>query len=363
MSTDRPRMPGIVGEVGRNLVTGTARAGLFATLTAAAMILSALVLVRGVVGVSRHAHEIADAGGAVHVVEAPGAVDAGRCEALGDLQGVVGAGALRATGTPIIFQVAPGTPVTQYQATPGLLRVLGVPQAATIAGVAMSDQAAQVVGAYAGDRLVTTIGTTTTVSALVPYPEDGRSRELGFALLAPVPASGTFDACWVSVWPVGTLDESLLTYPVNTTSDSAQASTRLLNSTYGTTFDPTRAIAEQPRMLSLSLAALAGLTIGAVSVRVRRLEHASALHAGMPRVAVTAQVLLETAAWVCAAALVSGTVVLGAAVLDNPDPPGPARWAGMQCVLIVSGTAVLGALAALASVHEGRLFAYVRSRA
>lgn len=182
----------IISEAWRNLVTGTTRAAVFAISLALIVGTLCVTDARAVVSLLSAARTFQTSGASTIVLTAPHAVSGTRCEQLTHLAGVQAAGAIRQT-TDLTTKALPDAPLPQWQATPGFTHVIS---AATTgqSGILASQQVADQLSLNPGDSLATDHGTT-RVAGTYPYPDDGRLQTLTYAVIAPVPATGTFDAC------------------------------------------------------------------------------------------------------------------------------------------------------------------------
>lgn len=108
-------------------------------------------------------------------------------------------------------------------------------------------------------------------------------------------------------------------------------------------------------------AAVLAVVLGLIAVRLRRLELASALHARIPRSALTLQLLVETAVWTSAAALISIPTVLAAVHALRPTDVMSLVACGAGALAPLPA-AILGSLIGSALVRENNLFAYFRDR-
>jgi len=113
---------------------------------------------------------------------------------------------------------------------------------------------------------------------------------------------------------------------------------------------------------ALPAAALAGVLLGFVSVRLRRLEFASALHMGQSRRSQLACVLVETAVWSVAGLVLSGCTLVVAAHLGNPGNPGDVLGIGTPGLVASVPAALAGAVLALVRIREEYLFRYFKGR-
>jgi len=319
--------------------------------------------VRAIVGVIEGAREYRDAGASVQILEATGQVDGARCEALARVDGVNAAGALR-TGEPLRALNLPSSELTGLEATPGLLGALDRGRVAG-AGLWLSADLAEALGAVPGDSIATTTGPA-RLGAVYPYPDDGRDRALGYAAVAPVPATGLFDSCWVEIWPVDPETATLLrTTVVADPSSEVQPTQKQLNGRLGATYDASAEFSGRLTEPTPIATAALGLALGYVAIRLRRLELAAALHARVPRAALTWQMLLETAAWTGAGIVVTVPALwwLAGAGGDGLATDQVSTWIiGMRTVLAGAGAVLVGAVAGALTTREKHLFKYFKER-
>jgi hypothetical protein len=355
------RVASVISEAWRNVATGTTRAPLFAAVLVVVVGALAVVDVRAVVGVIEGAREYRDAGASVQILEAAGQVDGARCEALAAVDGVHAAGALRA-GEPLRALNLPSSELTGFEATPGLLGALDRGRIAG-AGLWLSADLAEALGASAGDSIATNAGPA-RVGAVYPYPDDGRDRALGYAAVAPVPATGLFDSCWVEIWPVDPETATLLrTTLVADPSSEAQPTQKQLNGRLGATYDASAEFSGRLTKPAPIAAVVLGLALGFAAVRLRRLELAAALHARVPRAALTWQVLLETAVWTGAAVIVTVPVLWWLAAGAGLPADQVSTWViGMRTVLAGAGAVLVGAVVGALATREKHLFKYFKER-
>ncbi|MHA7619369.1 hypothetical protein ACX12M_12690 [Cellulosimicrobium cellulans] len=349
-----------MSEAWRNVLTGTTRAAPYAVVLLLAVGVLAAVDARAVVDVVRGAQDFRDAGASVQVLESPEHVDAARCEALTQITGVRAAGALRA-GEPVRALKLPGSELSTYEITPGLARVLD-PSATTASGVWLASDLAEALGIRAGDQIATSTGTA-VVAGVYPYPDDGRVRTLGYTLLAPVPATGSFDACWAEIWPAdATTAAYLRTALVPDPSGETRPTQSQLNARLGTSYDAPALLAERLTRHAPVAALAVGIALGYTAIRSRRLELAAALHARVPRPALAWQALPETLAWTLAATTVAATALWWVAAWENPDL-GIETWAtGARSLAAGAVGTFLGAQTAVLTTREKHLFRYFKER-
>ncbi|MGN6241401.1 MAG: hypothetical protein ACTHNI_16875 [Cellulosimicrobium cellulans] len=347
-------------EAWRNLRSGTSRALLLTLAFAVLVGTLAAVDTRAVVEVLRGAADFRAAGAAVQTLQAAGRVSGSQCDALGDVVGVR-VGAFRG-GEPLRALNLPSSRLGVFEVTPGLLDVLtGTTSATRSSGVWLSADLAEALGAATGDRLATSSGTA-TVAGVYSYPDDGRDRALAYAVLAPVPATGTFDACWAEIWPTDAGSAALLHMALLPGTDLAEVTRDQLNTRWGADHDARDLLAHRVTRHAPVAAVVAGFVLGLASVLVRRLELSAALHARVPKAALSWQVLLETLAWVFAGALIAGACLLWLARWGNPDPGPETWWVGLRVVAAGAAATTIGALLGMLATRERHLFRYFKDR-
>jgi hypothetical protein len=288
------------------------------------------------------------------------ATDPAACERLGTVPGVRSAGALRPADAVVLLAMT-GNPIQAYAVTPGLIDVLGGDRAAP-AGAWLPADLARTLGVRPGQQLATTAGTL-TVAGVYDYPDDGRDSRLTYAALLPEPAAGIFDECWADVWPVSEFRESLLHTALTVDTASTDPVTiGQLNTSRGTRFDGADAFTGRPTRYALPACLLAGLVLGFVAIRLRRLEVAAALHLGESRRAVLATLLLETAVWSLTAVLLAACALVFGVLANNPGPALDVYLIDVRGPVLAAAGALIGALVACFTIQERHLFAYFKNR-
>ncbi|WP_017597054.1 ABC transporter permease [Nocardiopsis lucentensis] len=350
----------LLGEVWRNLRTGTTRAALFAVGLGLAIGTLAVADARGVVDLHRRADAFIDSGASVRVVTATDHIDGATCEALIGLPAVRASGAL-AEGARLRLSSMPDHPVPVFHVTPRMAEVLGV-RAEAASGVWVSDHTADLLGVGPGQELRTG-GEPMTVAGVFPYPDDGRDSRLRYAVVVPGGTSTGYDECWADTRPPTEEADDLLLWAVRAEADpTVSVNVAQLNTSLGATFDGAALFAERPTRFALPAAALVGLVLGFVSVRLRRLEMAGALHVGVSRRALLVGTVLEAAAWSLAGLALSLCALVVAAHVGNPADPWETFavdvWGPVGAVPAV----LAGAVAAVSMIREEHLFRYFKDR-
>lgn len=350
----------VLGEAGRNLASGTTHALRYALALALVVATLAAAEAATVDSALRRAEEYRASGANVIMLQAPGLVDGAACDAISGLPGVEAAGALRSVPDPVVAAALPQGSIAGYRVTDGALDLFGV--TGTGAGVAVSQEVADSLGLEPGDPLVTTAGTT-AVRGTFPWPDDGRRFGFSYAALAPDRGDEPFDECWARAWPVPTNLASVLRLTVGAGGDeSTQVTVGQLNTTHGTSFDGGRLYDERTTRPAPWIALGAGLVIGYVSVRTRRLELAAARHVGVGLGHQHVMVLAEAVVWVAAAAVLAAAAVT--VLVSRSSGVDDAALAVVAARVGVSGVvgALLGTQLATAVTRESHLFRYFKAR-
>ncbi|MFC8190042.1 hypothetical protein ACFUMH_00115 [Cellulomonas sp. NPDC057328] len=352
------RVSSVLSEAWRDLVTGTTRAATLALVLAVGAGALAVLDARATVDVLRHAADFRAAGASTWVLEDRANVDGARCDGLTGVAGMR-AGAVR-QGDGLRARALPSSLLTVWEVTPGLLgAALGRPVDAG-PGLWLSVDLAETLGVTAGGTLATTSGDA-RVAGTYTWPDDGRARSLGYAVVAPVAATGTFDACWAHTWPPDADTAALLHFTTGSATTS-QPSLRQLNASLGEQMDVPGLLAARVTRWAPAAATVLGLALGWVGVRARRLQVAAALHARVPRAHLAWQLLVEAAGWVAVAAVVAAAACGWAAAAGNPDPGGGVWLGALRTVGAGCGAALLGTLTAAVTTRERHLFRYFKDR-
>lgn len=356
------RLTALLREAGRNIITGTTRFTLFATiltLTLTGFTVADATLIIQQIAAADHYRT---AGGATQILTATGRIDPAACADLTQIPGVTAAGALRQSERKVTIATLPDAPVPTYEVTPGFPNVLGATRAVAAGAVASAD-VAHALGVTPGDILATDRGPL-KISSTYNYPADGRRPGFGYALLAVTTDQSPYDECWVTAFPEITNLRALLFTTMQagepTSSDKPQLSQ--LNPSLGASFNGYGAFSSRITGSAAPVALIISTLIGFIAVRIRRLQLASALHAGIPRGDVVAFILLETAGWSAAAA----AITVAAATWATSWAPAANASALAQTLVTIPLTgfagALIGALAATLATQERHLFNYFKDR-
>ncbi len=344
----------------RNTKTGTARAGTFAVLLAAVMGGAVAADLHTVVQISAEGERFRNSGAATYTMAAAARIDGNACERLADIEGIVDAGALRHSQAHVITTTLRTSPIATFEVTPLFPALLG----ATTTGA----------GPLAGPELVETLGPSAraTIETLAGpiqvggtyrYPADGRRAGFGYALLEPVTSTGLFDECWVNIWPSQDDLSQLLFSTLREGTDSQQSpELSQLNTSHGSEFNGAELLKGRITRLAAPVCASVGVLLGMVAVRLRRVQIASALHAGVSRRSQILMLNLEAIAWALPAAVLATAAALALERQALPDVKAVLLLLAVRATCAGALGVLSGTTFAVALVRESHLFRYFKTR-
>ncbi|MBO1740682.1 hypothetical protein [Leifsonia sp. TF02-11] len=355
----------LLREAGRDIMSGTARFTLFSQvlilLIGGLVFVDALATARLVAS----AEAFRASGAATEILVAEGLVDGAACEALAGLPGVAASGALRSSERKIVIATIPDAPIPTYEISPAFAAVVSDPDSdpGTGEGILIPEDLARTVGVVAGESVVTDSGSV-QIASVYRYPSDGRRAGFGYAILTPTNSTRPFDECWATAWPqIPNLRSLLLASMLPSTGTSSEKPTvAQLNSALGASFDGNAAFAGRLTRFATPLSATIALCLGFVSVRIRRLQQTSALHAGVSRGDLLALNLLEGGAWSAPAAVIGVALASVAAWMIGRDDQLALfeMFAGIP--LAGMAGALIGVAVGSMTMSEKQLFRYFKDR-
>ena len=376
-------------EACRNLLTGTSRTVALTLVLAACMIGAITVDWLQIRNLESNAAAWVSAGASTYVITAPGHIDGQTCSRLQAVDGVLAAGAFRSVDTRTVLAAFPSTGVPTYQTTPNAVTVFDIASNGLHAdgasssarglgdgmGIVLSREAADLIGADVGDRLALADGRQTTVTAVYDYPDDGRASGYGYAALEPVPENGMFDSCMVAAWPIPDDFDALLRYTVgdaepsaaadvneSDSSQSVDATISQLNATLGTVPPSASSFRHRSTGMAFVVVTVVALLAAGASAWSRRVELASALHAGYRHVTLIAQLTMETAA-ICGAGTMMALPLAAYAVTTSQPGDRLAMVAALARIAVsVDIGALVGIILVAAGVRERLLFWFFKER-
>lgn len=350
----------ILREAWRNLTSGAAHAGwlvlAFVTLVGS-LAVADLMAVSSLDLRARNYHE---AGASIRVLKAERGIDALRCDVLPSSDGIVSAGALR-TVPAVGIDALGGLPTPAFEASRGFQMLLGVDNALE-AGVLVPEPLARRWQVQAGDTVSTDQGQM-RIAAVFRYPDnDGRDSRLTNAIILPGVGESYFDECWADVWPSTAAFDSLIRTSLVAGSKDSSGMILALNPTMGQYFTGATEYKERVTRFVPFAAAVVGGAIGVLGGARRRLEYASALHAGVRPQDLLQISLTEAACWAGFSWLMTAAICTATARIAMPD----IAHAMLGHILVAAGTGALGAVAGslmgTASSREAKLFKYFKQR-
>ncbi|PJJ63663.1 hypothetical protein [Compostimonas suwonensis] len=357
------KVTSLLRETCRNILSGTTRTALFAGvfgLIALALLVADVTSVRQIVA---SADRFQSSGASVMTIVAEGRIDGTVCESFNHTAGVRSAGAIRDPGAQLRVAALPGNPLPLREVSPSFPAILTHKKVPS-GGLFLEVDAAKTLGLRIGSTLVSTSGAA-PIAGIYAYPADGRRQGLGYAALEVATDHRAFDECWIDGWPQLSNAATLLLTAVIPSNDASEKGKPLLgqlNPTLGTTFDGAQRFSDRVSRLAAPVGALAGLALGYVSVRLRRIELASALHSGVGRIDMCIMITLEAASWIVPVVVVGFAVSASLAVDSAPEDWGRVLLIGVRIPVLAAAASFTGAGLALAMTRERHLFRYFKDR-
>jgi hypothetical protein len=310
-------------------------------------------------------HQVEDfrnAGGSVIVLTAPHMIDGASCDRLRNLPGIRASGAVVQLANGLEVPALPDAEIPTFAATPGIAEIVKG-RSSGPGGIILSQELAEQLVVGPGDSITTNSGLA-RVSQVFPYPSDGRLPILEYAALMPSTSAGTFDSCWADIWPPDSEKAALLRTAIvpSVTAVDNSIELRQLNSTVAPTAIGYPAYEARVTAAAGSAGVVLSWMLGSGVVWLRRLEIASALHAGVKKGALLVQVALEMLA-----GLLPGAILTFPAIAVTTRSVGAtdriAIWEGALLLALLSlASGVIGGLASVISIRESSLFRYFKER-
>lgn len=350
-------------EAMRNLRSGTSRAAILALLTAGLATSLAVLDTNMMNSIIGSAAQFRDRGGSISILTAENSINGRACDALADLDGVRAAGALSESDTPLTLAGIPQNPLTQFTSTPGFATMLPASTGQQAPGLLLPDTVANTLGLTVGDPIHTAEGTS-ALGGTYSYPDDGRPRGMGYAVIAPDSPDRSFDQCWIDAYPVTQSTTDLLYTAIAANSSLPDSGPTLTqhNRTLGTPGQPAEQFTHRMTAFFPLVGGVLGVLLGAIAIWGRRLEIASALHAGIRRSDQTAILLLEALAWSLAGTATAIPIVAALTQTLTIEDHSIVVLTALQTPAMTASGVLLGSLVTAVLIREQRLFAYFKSR-
>ncbi|KAB8290614.1 hypothetical protein [Bifidobacterium avesanii] len=190
-----------LAEAKRDLVAGVGNPGLWACLFMVILLMCGGADALSVRQLADAAWAYRESGGDILTISSPGGIRGRDCAALGSIDGVQGAMAMRGADavTPLAL---PDAPYLAYEVTDGARNLIDIDGDD---GFVIASKIGEQLGIGAGDGLVTADGISHTVTGTYAWPNDGRLPQYATTILLATPATELdtmFDSCWVRAWPM-----------------------------------------------------------------------------------------------------------------------------------------------------------------
>lgn len=345
----------------RNHVAGSSR-GIIAFVAFLAVVISlGGIIVRGVVDVAIESDDFRQSGASTFRIDAPRSIDPKTCDALSEVDGVEASGATR-KGEDLRFAILPDLPTPYFDVSAGMLELLDAVPAEPNSGIIIDSELSDLLSSSGRSTKTYLLGSTlpVNVSGIFEHPDDGRDATLNGAALGMDLRQDSFDSCWVRFWPPTENPLELLSLSMsahNGTSEAVQ-----WNPTLGRFFDAQGAFEGLPLVYLTAVAALVSAVLAHILVRLRRLELASARHAGVTLVDLVWVVFAEAVLWLVPACIIALTTFLFFSVWNNPDPFLSAWLAGVRVVGVSAAAWILSSAVTTALTGEKHLVRYFQQR-
>ena len=279
------------------------------------------------------------------------------------MTGVRASGALRSA--PKLKPVAlTGSRIPAFETSGGFSGFTALGGAVVSDGALVSADAADTLGLEPGSTM-TLLDGSLLVGGIYTFPVDGRRPGFGYAVLVPSPSNQLFDQCWLEVWPQSDDIERLL--PLTTVGSStgvgqAQEAPTMqqLNGSLGARFDGLARYDQRITRFASPVGCVAATLLGFVAIRRRRLQLASARHAGWGLGPLLLQTTIETAVWAVAGAAIAALSLVLLASLSTSEPG--LVLPSALAPLAGAGGCLVGAAIATVGVREKHVFRYFKER-
>lgn len=279
----------------RDIVSGTTRGAIWFTLLTTIFSFLITTDISAAERLSLLAGTYQDAAADIRSISSPGMIDGMSCDLLSTSQAIQASGALAVSDSMFLLSI-PDVSIQAYRVSPGFAHVLRiVTQMPT--GVWIDSNLASTLHLVVGESLSSSRGVL-LVAGIFKWPNDGRDGRLTFSIVIPELAVGRFDECWIRAWPpADDSNDSLALESISSSEEVPSFAYAQINPSFGVGLSVSREWKYRPTRFATLSIAVASFIIAFASVRGRRLEHASALHAGIFKQDILIIANIETLAW------------------------------------------------------------------
>lgn len=272
----------LLSEVWRNVASGTSRTLLLATVTALLVVALGAIENSTVSGLDSKARSFVQSGASTYIISSANNVDGTACERLAQSELIDRAGALRQSRSVHIDSL-PDAPAQVYEVSPKFLSFLKV-SSSPRPGVLISQGLAHDVlpktlsGSYASRQV-----SPLSVVGVYRWPDDGRSSDLQYAVVAPLPTTAVYDQCWIrsadpAQKPLDLLQATLIRPP----DDPSEAVPVQLNQRLGEEFPMRSEFSSRGTRYAWLFACTTAILISIAAARRRAAEFVNAKECGVP---------------------------------------------------------------------------------
>lgn len=271
----------MLSEAWRNAAAGVTRWFLFVLLGSLGVVSVGLVDAGQAHSISEARESFDAAGGSVVVLSAESGIEGRACDSLQLVPGVVSSGAISPSTSNLELKALPGQPVPVYRVSGAFGGFSALPGLHPYSSIAIARDVAETFALSRGAVVPTSQGNM-TVGDVYTWADDGRRAGLGYAVLERDSSSEPFDECWAELGPGADNDQALLVSALGAATILSSQDTEFsqLNASLGRSGPDEHAYVERSTARLPIVAFVFGGLIGLALLWPRRLETASARHAG-----------------------------------------------------------------------------------
>lgn len=370
----------IFSEAKANVLSGTTHALRYMIALSAVLILCCFYDLVSVGSIVDEANGYVSSGSSTYIISDVGKISGKNCELLNGLNGVQAAGAVKAEKNKLSIVSLPSAPVPIYGVSKSAYKLF-MDKKPQDKGVYISSTLANTLNLKVGSK-ISTAGHTADISGIYNWPDDGRRPGYDYAIISPEVTNAAYDECWVRSWPMlNKIGDVLKTTIIgadqadklskkdnnaaedsNKQKDKDTSNIFQLNTTHGYEFTGADEFDSRTTQDIWTIALIIAFAIGFTSIIIRRIEFASALHAGMKKSQTLLQVLAESLAWIIPSIITTLPVAFYFAIFKSDGDI--LSIVDISFRIIVSGVfgAIAGVAFAMFTIREKNLFRYFKGR-